>query len=39
MERELNQDVKNRGGQIMLTDHGSDVAYRDFAFRPLTIAP
>ena len=30
---------ENRSGQIMLTDHGSDVAYRDFVFRPLTTAP
>ena len=30
---------ENRGGQIMLTDHGSDVAYRNFVFRLLTIAP
>jgi hypothetical protein len=26
---------KNRRGRIMLTDHGSDVAYRSFVFRPL----
>jgi len=25
----------DRSGRIMLTDHGSDVAYRNFAFRPL----
>jgi len=30
---------ENRCGQIMLTDHGSDVAYRHFVFRPLTTAP
>jgi hypothetical protein len=30
---------ENRAGQIMLTDHGSDVAYRSFVFRPLTTAP
>jgi hypothetical protein len=26
---------ENRSGRIMLTDHGSDVAYRNFVFRPL----
>ena len=26
---------ENRTGRIMLTDHGSDVAYRNFVFRPL----
>src|SRR5262245_53215767 len=30
---------ENRDGRIMLTDHGSDVAYRNFVFRPLTAAP
>jgi 3-keto-disaccharide hydrolase len=30
---------ENRTGRIMLTDHGSDVAYRNFVFRPLTTAP
>ena len=30
---------ENRTGQIMLTDHGSDVAYRNFLFRSLTAAP
>ena len=30
---------ENKSGQIMLTDHGSDVAYRNFVFRPLTTAP
>ena len=30
---------ENRSGRIMLTDHGSDVAYRKFVFRPVTIAP
>jgi hypothetical protein len=27
---------QNARGRIMLTDHGSDVAYRNFDFRPLT---
>jgi hypothetical protein len=26
---------RNRTGRIMLTDHGSDVAYRNFVFQPL----
>jgi len=30
---------ENRSGRIMLTDHGSDVAYRNFEFMRLTIAP
>ena len=30
---------ENRSGQLMLTDHGSDVAYRNLVFRPLTTAP
>jgi len=30
---------ENKSGQIMLTDHGSDVAYRNFVFRTLTTAP
>src|SRR5262245_53443353 len=30
---------ENRSGRIMLTDHGSDVAYRNFEFKRLTIAP
>src|SRR5262245_10038110 len=30
---------ENKSGQIMLTDHGSDVAYRNFVFRPLNTTP
>ena len=30
---------ENRSGQMMLTDHGSDVAYRNFVFRLLTTTP
>jgi len=30
---------ENKAGQIMLTDHGSDVAYRNFVFRSPTAAP
>ena len=30
---------ENKSGQIMLTDHGSDVAYRHFVFRPRATAP
>ena len=29
---------ENPSGRIMLTDHGSDVVYRNFVFRPLTPA-